>query len=109
MAKLISEPIAPIAGSADPMAMVRGEPGLPEGFVWRDRPLRIAEVRETWKRLRPESAGGELYLRRHYYRLRMDDGREWIVYCLRHASRRPGAGNPARRWYLYSIAGPDIP
>ncbi|MEK7755897.1 MAG: hypothetical protein AAB385_01665, partial [Planctomycetota bacterium] len=45
-------------------------------------------------------AGGELYLRRHCFRLRMSDDTIWTVYCTRQA---PRSGDPKKRWFLYTI------
>jgi len=98
--KLISEAILPIPGTADVTAMARGEPGLPAGFVWRGNTYRIKACERTWKLHRPESSGKELYLRRHYYSVRMDGGAHWTVYCLRQP---PTAGSVGGRWYLYTI------
>ncbi|MBD3162731.1 MAG: cytoplasmic protein [Candidatus Eisenbacteria bacterium] len=98
--RLVSERIDPLAGSADPTAMSRGEPGLPAGFVWRGRIVRIREVEEVRRRFGPEPSSKERYLRRHEYRLRMEDGAIWVVYCL----RQPPRGRPAgARWYLARI------
>jgi DNA polymerase IV len=97
--KLISEDLAPLPGTFGTERMSQGEPGLPEGFTWRGQQYRIRASLRTWKQARPE-AGGELYVRRHYFALTMEDGAEWTVYCLRKASR---AGAAARRWFLYSI------
>ncbi|MBM3286316.1 MAG: cytoplasmic protein [Candidatus Eisenbacteria bacterium] len=96
----MSEAIAPIEGTFEAATMARGEPGLPRGFVWRGRPVRIAAVERVWRKLGPESTGKELYLRRHYFRLAMEDGTRWTVYCL----RQPGGGaRPGARWFLYAI------
>lgn len=104
MARLISEAITPIAGSFDPSGMSQGEPGVPIGFTWRGRTRRVVRLRRAWKRLRPEAAGGELYLRRHYYLFEMDDGDEWTVYCLRQLPPRSGGSRRLQpRWFLYSI------
>ncbi len=100
MARLISEAIRPLAGGFDPAAMAQGEPGLPAGFRWRERTFAVAACERRWKKLGPESKGGELYLRRHYFALRMEDGSLWTVYCLRQPS---SAGSGRQRWYLYSI------
>jgi len=81
--------------------MVRGEPGLPEGFAWREEERRIEEVLLAGKTATPDR--GELYIRRHTWRLRMDDGTIWNIYFLRQA---PKGGRPTtakRRWYLLSI------
>ncbi|MBN1513666.1 MAG: cytoplasmic protein [Phycisphaerae bacterium] len=102
MPELISEPITPLAGPKDAAAMARGEPGLPLGFTWRGREYRIADVLERWKQTGREGsrADGEVYVRRHAYRLRMNDGAEWSVYFVRQT---PRSGSARRRWFLYSI------
>lgn len=103
MPELISEPITPEAGTFDTSAMGRGEPGLPTAFTWRGRSAKVAEVLRVWKQSSREGgrAGGELYLRRHYYELRMADGAVWTVYFLRQP---PRSGNARARWFLYTVA-----
>ncbi len=100
MAELISEPIAARAGTADARRMGRGEPGLPTGFTWRGVNYDAVDVMSTWKHSSREgsSAQGQLYLRRHYYQLRMSDGRLWTIYFTRQSAR---SGNPKLRWFLY--------
>lgn len=102
MEQFISEPIRPLPGGFDTAAMAAGLPGLPRGFLWRGREHVVAARLEAWKQSAPEGgrAGGELYLRRHYHRLRMADGTVWTVYFTRQAAR---GGSPRRRWFLYSI------
>ena len=102
MPELISEPITPLAGPKDAGAMARGEPGLPPGFVWRGREYGIVDVLDRWKQTGREGSrpGGEVYVRRHVYRLRMDDGAEWSVYFVRQT---PRSGSARRRWFLYSL------
>jgi hypothetical protein len=97
--EFVSEPITPHAGTFDAAAMAMGTPGLPKGFDWRERSYAIAARLESWKESSPEGGNPnrERYLRRHCYRLRMDDGSEWTVYCLRQAAR---GGPGKRRWYL---------
>jgi len=51
--EFISEPIKPVAGTFNSAAMTRGEPGLPERFVWRDTEYTVAEVLEIWKETGP--------------------------------------------------------
>jgi hypothetical protein len=82
--------------------MGRGEPGLPSGFTWRGNSVTIVERLETWKHSSREGGGaGDLYLRRHYYKLRMSDGSIWTVYFVRQT---PRTGSPKNRWFLYTIA-----
>lgn len=106
MHQFISEPITPHPGTCDTRAMGRGEPGLPSGFSWRDVAYDIREVLEYWKETSREGAHaqGQLYLRRHGYRLRMIDGSIWSVYFVRQT---PQTGNPKARWFLYSIERSD--
>jgi len=102
MPEFVSEAIEPVGGTFDTGAMARGEPGLPGGFKWRDAEYRVVALRGRWKESSPErgKVGNEVYLRRHYYELRMDDGSSWTVYFTRQswASERPNL-----RWFLYTI------
>ena len=102
MAELISEPITPQRGTFDPARMARGEPGVPRGFDWHGQSVEVTEVVRAWKHSSREGgrAGGDLYLRRHYYKLRMDDASVWTVYFVRQT---PRSGNPKKRWFLYTI------
>jgi hypothetical protein len=108
MSELISEPITPHAGTFGVSRMGRGEPGLPTGFVWRGLSLAVVEELSAWKDSSREGAraGGELYLRRHYFRLRMSDATIWTVYCTRQT---PRSGDPKRRWFLYTLETTDPP
>src|SRR3989304_766731 len=102
MPELISEPITPHPGTFGTSRMGRGEPGLPSGFDWRGTSLVVVEELEAWKESGREGAqaGGELYLRRHCFRLRMSDGAIWTVYFTRQT---PRSGDPKKRWFLYTI------
>lgn len=106
MAELISEPITPFGKDFDAQAMSRGEPGLPSAFTWRDSVYHIDAVLDRWKLSSREgaTAQGELYLRRHYFRLRMTDSQTWTIYFIRQA---PRSGKLSARWFLYTI-GPDV-
>ena len=104
----VSEAINPDGGAFDSQAMARGEPGLPTAFRWRDRSYAITEVIQRWNHCSREGAHaqGDLYLRRHYFKLRMSDGTIWTVYFLRQPPRgRPRARAP--RWFLETLAAPD--
>ena len=102
MSELISEPITPRAGTSDAVRMGMGEPGLPTGFDWRGVSLDVVETLSAWKHSSREGAhaGGDLYLRRHYYKLRMSDGAIWTVYFVRQS---PKSGNAKSRWFLYTV------
>jgi hypothetical protein len=99
-ADFVSEPIIPVGGSFDAARSAIGEPALPMAFRWREQTLRMQRVELAWKASVPEASPtrGERYLRRHYYRLRMEDGSAWTIYFLRHT---PRSGNPRLRWFLY--------
>ena len=103
MAELVSEPITPHAGTSNAARMAGGEPGLPTGFTWHGDSFEIVEQLAAWKQSSREGsrAQGDLYLRRHYYRLRMSDESTWVVYFVRQT---PRSGNPKMRWFLYTIA-----
>lgn len=98
--EFVSEPIRPLSGTFEAVVMAQGSPGLPEGFVRKGQTVIIGRSLGAWKQARPEPGSGELYVRRHYYRLRMDDGTTWVVYCLR-GSTRPGSGG--QRWFLHTV------
>jgi len=111
--EFVSEAIQPDPKRFDANAMASGLPGLPEGFRWRGRTFQIARRLGQWKQSGPEIGRyrGESYLRRHYYRLAMQDGAIWTVYFLRHAPRRGPRKPVARlaaqqRWFLYAIDHP---
>jgi putative hydrolase of the HAD superfamily len=97
--ELISEAITPATGTADASAMSRGEPGLPAAFFWRGRTVRVAACLRGWKKHGRESGSDEIYLRRHYYELQMQDGSRWTVYCL----RQPAGSSIRKRWFLYTV------
>ena len=101
-ATFISEPITPDA-SFDPLAMARGEPGLPEKFRWRGREWIVAEVLETSKEYGDCKHGsGERYVRRHCFRIRTTEGHVMRVYF----QRTFGRARAAARWWLQSVEEP---
>lgn len=99
--RLVSEEIQP-AGGFDVAAMARGEPGLPPAFTWRGAVHEVAAHLRSWKGFRPDTGSSEMYLRRHYHELRMEDGATWIVYCLRQVGSRQAARH---RWFLERVPG----
>ena len=100
----ISEPIEPEPGSFDSEAMARGEAGVPARFTWRKQVYAVAEVLQGWISSTPEGGSGEMYLRRHWWRLRTDCGPVMVIYCERQAGR---GHSPRSRWYLYTIQSPS--
>ncbi len=99
--EFVSEPLAPLEGTRDPAALARAEPGLPPGFRWRGREYRVTARLEEGRVL--GRGPGEGYLRRHTYRLAMDDGSLWSVYFLRQPPRGRRSAAPGARWFLLSI------
>ena len=102
--EFICEPLKPQRGSFDPAAMSHGEPGLPASFTWRGQTYRIAGLIEKWKTSGPcHSAphSGEMYLRRHFYRVLTDPPAVFTIYCDRQAHNRK---RPAARWFIFSYA-----
>ncbi len=99
--KFISEPIKPLAETFQTAAMTRGEPGLPEKFLWRDTEYAVAEVLEAWKETGPcRSGGDEKYLRKHWYKIKTADDLIMTLYFERQARSK---GQSKTRWWLYTI------
>ena len=99
--EFVSEPIVPVAGTFDATGMTRGEPGLPSRFVWREREYTTADVLEACKETGPCRSGGpEQYLRKHWFKIRTDDGLEMTIYFERQARSK---SQSKKRWWLYTI------
>src|SRR5687768_8237562 len=79
MDEFVSEPIEPAAGSFDAAGMARGEPGLPGRFAWRGTEYAVAELLRAWKTSTRDR--GELYLRRHWFEIRVATGERMTIYC----------------------------
>ena len=103
--EFVSEPIKPVAGTFDTTAMTRGEPALPGRFIWRDKEYAVAEVLQVWKELGPCKSGGpEQYLRKHWFRIKTETGREMTIYF----ERQPRSKHQNKmRWWLYTINRKD--
>jgi hypothetical protein len=86
--EFVGEAITPL-GAGDPRPMARGEPAPPAGFRWRGREVRVVRVVERTRETGPSC--GEAYVRRHAFRLEMDDGSLWDIYLPRQ---------PPFRWTL---------
>jgi hypothetical protein len=99
--RFVSEPMTPVAGTSDPAAMARGEPGLPQRFSWRGREYRVVEVVRTWKTTGPCVSGAdEQYVRRHWYAIRTEPPMTMTVYCDRQPKDRK---RPKARWWVYTV------
>lgn len=98
--EFVSEPIRPVEGTFDTAGMTRGEPGLPARFIWRDKEYTVAEVLEKWKESgRCKSGSSEMYLRKHWFKIRCSDGTEMTIYF----ERQPKAKRQNKtRWWLYT-------
>lgn len=96
----ISEAIEPVGETFDASRMATGEPGLPRRFRWRGREYEVREVIERWKESGPcRNGADEVYLRKHWYHVRLDDGSEMKLYF----ERQPRGGARSRaRWWLYT-------
>lgn len=105
VSEFVSESITPLEGTFDTARMALGEPGLPGGFRWRAETFQVVEKLSAWKESTREGGrpDGELYLRRHYYKIRMSNRSTWTVYLIRQAS---GCSNPKKRWFLYLVEYP---
>lgn len=102
MVEFVSEPIEPRGMNSGAEAAGRGEPALPERFGWNGVEYAVVAKLGQWKASAHEGgrADGELYLRRHYYRLGMSDGSVWTVYFVRQP---PRGGAAKSRWFVYTI------
>ena len=99
--QFISEPLEPLGGTLGTAMAARGEPALPARFRWRDAEYAITRVATTWKTSSREGGrrDGELYLRRHWYRVETDRGETLTIYCDRQARNR---SRPKARWFVFS-------
>ncbi|MFC1765679.1 DUF6504 family protein [Planctomycetota bacterium] len=105
MNQFVSETITPVFSDGPSQPHVPGEPILPQGFRWRDTEYTIETVVKVWKENGPcRSGASELYLRKHWYQLRMTDGCEMEVYFERQAR---SAKQQKKRWWLYTLTKPE--
>ena len=94
--RFISEAITPGGDYAAAPAFGR-EPPVPQRFVWRDESLVTSEVVRAWRSTNVDR--GDVYLSRHWYELRLADGRLAVVYYDRKA-------RGTQRWWLYTLREP---
>lgn len=101
----ICEPIKPVPGTADPLAMSTGQPGFPSRFVWRNRQYTLDQILETWKESSPcKSGSSEMYLRKHFFRIATTEGPRMTIYF----ERQPRSKRQNKtRWWLYTVTHPE--
>lgn len=99
--QFISEPLKPVTDSVDQRSFAIGAPLLPTEFLWRNRTLVVSHVCEQWKDTGPCRHGsGELYVRKHWFRLQLNTGEEIKVYFQRQPR---SSGREKSRWWLFSM------
>ena len=99
----VSEQIIP-SGEFDPDTAIAGEPIFPHRFTWRNSEYIIDAILDTWKESGPcSSGGGEMYLRKHWYKIRTSTGLVMKLYFERQPrSKRQRTA----RWWLYTVETP---
>ena len=96
----IGESITPVSKSIQVSSTLPGEPLLPTEFKWHRQRISIAVVLEKWKEAGDCHHGsGERYVRKHWYRVRTQDGLEMKIYF----ERQPRRGRSSSRWRLYTV------
>ena len=105
--EFVSEPIEPEAGSFLPEMMARGLAALPGAFTWRGRRYGIIECLEHEKVSAAEGhkPGGERYLRRQQFVVRLDTGQTATIYVTRQPAAGARGAAARQRWFLYTITG----
>ena len=99
--EFVGEAMIPTPATGDVAGMSRRAPGLPGSFTWRGEKYRIAGVIRKWKSHGGcRSGGGEMYLRRHWYKIVTDPPMVMTVYCDRQAKNRK---HPKARWWIYTV------
>ena len=99
--EFVSELIEPVEGTFDTAGMARGEPGLPGRFCWRDKEYAVAEVLKKWKESGPcKSGGSEIYLRKHWFKIRCSDRTEMTIYFERQPKSKQQS---KKRWWLFTV------
>lgn len=101
--QFICEAIEPVEGTFDTHAMMRGEPGLPNRLIWREKEYTVIKVLEQWKESgHCKSGSSEIYLRKHWFKIRCNNDIKMILYF----ERQPRNNRKSKkRWWLYTIKG----
>jgi hypothetical protein len=91
----VGEALIPLDGAFDADGPARGEPVIPRAFRWHDDELVITGITRRWRSTKDDR--GDTYLKRHWYEMRLADGRTAVTYFDR------GARRGTARWWLYTI------
>jgi len=95
--KLISEPVAPVAGSFNAAAMAQGESGVPMIFSWRGNEYRVKTILDSWRNFRHCRNGSrEQYVNKHFFKIRTESDEVMTLYRARTGSKKDV-------WTLYTI------
>lgn len=97
----ISERITPEPGSSDVGAMSRGEPGVPQAFLWRCERFETSRLVSTRRDMKTDR--GDVYVRRHYYEIETADQLRMVIYFERNPSDR----SKRKAWWLYTLEFPE--
>lgn len=99
--RFVSELVHPAEESFDFAGTPAGDPPIPRRFKWRDKEYTVADVLERRRDTGPCTHGsGELYARKHWFRVRTTTGEVMNLYFERHARSK---AQRKKRWWLYSI------
>ena len=99
--QFVSERIAAEPGAFDPVAMSRGEPGVPRTFVWRGQRFAVAQVLQSARRMGVDR--GDRYVRRHYHEVETTDAIRMSLYF----DRNPRDRSSRKEWWLYTLTLPE--
>ena len=104
--QFVSESLMPDPAALDTSTAALGEPALPMRFTWRGRVYSVVRVISRRKGYEPDRThgSGELYLRRHWLEVEVDDGSCMTLYFERQPTSRGRAAKS--RWWLYSRREP---
>jgi len=96
VARFIGAPLIPGTSYLQTPALEHNEPPLPASFVFARETLAVGSVVRAWRSTNTDR--GDTYLARHWFELRLTDGRLAVVYFDRKAKPRQP------RWWLYTLA-----